>query len=213
MADGGRMRTITIASAKGGSGKSTIASALAVRACVETPKVAIMDLNFDQGSLTQWWSVRGEPEAPRLALNIENIPRDVRTLASAYDWLFIDTPPADMDLIEQAVAVADAVVIPVRSGFFDVIAVQSVIEMCNEHNRPFAFALNAVDARFKVLTKQTIAALVELGPMFATQISYRQPYIQALVIGKTGPEVEKALKPEIDGLWSEVKRLAERRAR
>jgi len=45
--------------------------------------------------------------------------------------------------------------------------------------------------------------------MFATQIGYRQHYISALVIGKTGPELEKALRPEIDGLWSEVRRLAE----
>ena len=114
-----------------------------------------------------------------------------------------------MDLIEQAIMVSDAVVVPVRSGLFDVIAVQSVIEMCRQHRRPFAFVLNAVDNRFKVLTKQTVVALADLGPMFATRISYRQQYIQALVIGKTGPEFEKDLRPEIDGLWSEVKRLAE----
>lgn len=203
------MKTVTIASAKGGSGKSTITSALAVRASQETLQVAMMDLNFDQGSLTQWWIVRGQPMAPRLASNVENIPRDVKTLATEFDWLFIDTPPADMDLIEQAIAVADAVVVPVRSGFFDVIAVQSVIEMCRDHHRPFAFALNAVDGRYKTLTKQTVAALGDLGPMFATHMSYRSQYIQALVIGKTGPEIEKELRPEIDKLWSEVKQLAE----
>jgi chromosome partitioning protein len=203
------MKTIAIASAKGGSGKSTITAALAVQACQDGSKVAMMDLNFDQGSLTQWWRVRGEPSAPALALNIENIPRDVRTLASAYTWLFIDTPPADMDLIEQSIAVADAVVVPVRSGFFDVLAVQSVIEMVREHRKPFAFALNAVDSRFKTLTKQTVMALADFGPMFATQIGYRQPYISALVIGKTGAELEKTLRPEIGSLWVEVKRLAE----
>jgi chromosome partitioning protein len=203
------MKTVTIASAKGGSGKSTITAALAVRVCQDTKQVAMMDLNFDQGSLSQWWHVRGQPSAPALALNVENIPRDVQTLARAYDWLFIDTPPADMDLVEQAIAVADAVVIPVRSGFFDVIGVQSVIEMARQRRKPFAFALNAVDSRFKTLTKQTVTALADFGPMFATQISYRQPYIQALVIGKTGPELEKELRPEIDSLWSEVKRLAE----
>src|SRR5579864_1200728 len=108
------MKTIAIASAKGGSGKSSIAAALAVRACQDTPKVAMMDLNLDQGSLTQWWTVRGSPDVPGLAVNIENVPRDVKTLATAYDWLFIDTPPAEMDLIEQAIAVADAVLVPVR---------------------------------------------------------------------------------------------------
>lgn len=203
------MRTITVASAKGGSGKSTLTSALAVRACQDTKQVAMMDLNFDQASLTQWWVMRGQPATPFLALNVENIPRAVKALAGAYDWLFIDTPPADMDIIEQAIAVADAVVIPVRPGVFDVLAARPVIEMCRERRKPFAFTLNAVEGRFKTVTKQTIAALVELGPISATQISCKQSYILALVAGKTGQEVEKAIRPEIEALWGEVKHLAE----
>jgi MinD-like ATPase involved in chromosome partitioning or flagellar assembly len=60
------MKTITVASAKGGTGKSTITALLAARASQDTPRVAMMDLNFDQGSLTQWWSMRGEPDSPKL---------------------------------------------------------------------------------------------------------------------------------------------------
>ena len=113
-----------------------------------------------------------------------------------------------MDLIEQAIAVSDAVVIPVRAGFFDVIAVQSVVEMCTARRKPFATLLNAVDGQHKIVNRQAIVALEALGPMFSTQIGCRQPYIQALVIGKTGPELDRKLRPEIDSLWSEVKRLA-----
>ena len=133
----------------------------------------------------------------------------MRALATKFDWLLIDTPPADLDLIEQAIAVADAIVIPVRSGVFDALAVQSVIEMCRERRKPFAFVLNAVDGHWKDLTAQTIAALADLGPIFAQQVSYRKLYVAALVAGKTGPEVEKGLRAEISALWLEVKRLAE----
>jgi chromosome partitioning protein len=205
------MKTITIASTKGGSGKSTIISALAVRATQETPKVAMMDLNFDQGSLTQWWHVRGKPQSPFLVQNVESIPRDVRVIAAmGYEWLLIDSPPTGMDLVEQAVAVADAVIVPVRPGFFDVIAVQTVTWMCRQHRKPFAFVLSAVDGRYKTLTKQTLAALSDLGPVLKTQINYRRPWIAALVIGKTGPELDKDLRPEIGALWGEVKNLAEK---
>jgi len=203
------MKTIAIASAKGGSGKSTLTSALAVRACQDTKQVAMMDLNFDQGSLSQWWEVRGSPAAPHLVPDIENLPRDARRLAPAWEWLLIDTPPAEMDVIEQSIAISDAIVIPVRPGFFDVIAVQSVIEMCTGRRKPFATLLNAVDGQHKIVSKQAATALEALGPTFATQISYRQSYIQALVIGKTGPELDKKVRPEIDALWAEVKRLAE----
>ncbi len=205
------MKTITVASTKGGSGKSTIVSALAVRAAQETPKIAMMDLNFDQGSLTQWWQLRGKPQTPFLAQNVENIPGDIRVIAAMdYEWLFIDSPPTGMDLIEQAVAVADAVIVPVRPGFFDVIAVQTVTWMCRKHRKPFAFVLSAVDGRYKVLTKQTLAALAGLGPVLKTQIGYRRQWIAALVIGRTGPEIDKELRPEIDALLGEVKGLAEK---
>jgi chromosome partitioning protein len=206
------MKTVTLASAKGGSGKSTLTSALAVRSCQDALKPAMMDLNFDQASLGQWWTIRGKPKAPQLARNVENIPRDVRTLATAYDWLFIDTPPAEMDLIEQAVAVADVVLIPIRCGFFDVLAVQTVIEMCRSHRRTFALVLNAVDNRFDTLTTQTLVAIDGLGRVLNSRVSYRQNFIKALAIGKTGPEIDRALKPEIDALWAEVKELAEKGA-
>ncbi len=206
------MKTVTLASAKGGSGKSTLTSALAVRACQDALKTAMVDLNFDQASLGQWWTIRGKPEAPQLARNVENIPRDVRTLATAYDWLFIDTPPAEMDLIEQAVAVADVVLVPIRCGFFDVLAVQTVIEMCRSHRRTFALVLNAVDNRFDTLTTQTLVAIDGLGPLLNSRVSYRQNFIKALAIGKTGPEIDRALKPETDALWNEVKALAEKGA-
>jgi chromosome partitioning protein len=208
------MKTITIASAKGGSGKSTIVSMLAVRAAQDTGNVGMIDLNPDQASLTHWWHIRnpsGLPMWPRLISDVEDIPRDVRAFAKAgFDWLFIDTPPADMDLIEQAIAISDAVLIPVRTSFFDVIAVQAVLDMCRDQKKPFAFVLSAVDVRFKKSTTQAILALKKLGPVLQTAVSHRQPYLQALVIGRTGPELDKGLRPEIDALWSEVKQLVEK---
>jgi chromosome partitioning protein len=206
------MKTVTVASAKGGTGKSTITALLAVRASQDTPRVAMMDLNFDQGSLTQWWGMRGEPDSPKLIDedDIEKIPRDVKKLAAAYDWLFIDTPPLDMDVIEQAIAVADAVVIPVKAGFFDIMASQSVVEMCQERRKPFSLLLNAMDVKFKVLMRQAKVAFVDIGPLFATQIDHRLPYIQALSKGKTGAEIDKSAREEVDGLWAEIKRLAEK---
>ena len=68
------MKTITIASAKGGSGKSTITAALAVRACQDTKQVAMMDLNFDQGSLTQWWQLAGRTGGAAAGLECREYP-------------------------------------------------------------------------------------------------------------------------------------------
>lgn len=203
------MKTIAVAAAKGGSGKSTIASALSARASKESLCVAMMDLNPDQGNLTHWWMLRGQPMNPRLITDTENIPEDVAVLKAAkFDWLILDSPPVEMDLIEQAVAVSDFVLIPIRTSLFDVSAIDAVVAMCKTHGKAFAFVLSAVNSKFKKLTDQTVTALVKEGPLLAARISYRKPYIEALMAGRTGPEICKELVPEIDALWAEVKRHA-----
>ncbi len=58
------MKVVTIAAPKGGSAKTTTAALLAVRATQDGQNVCLMDLNTDQGNLTQWWVSRGEPFNP-----------------------------------------------------------------------------------------------------------------------------------------------------
>ena len=203
------MKTIAVASAKGGTGKTTLTSALAMRAADDFQAVGMLDLNHDQASLSQWNATRGELLNPKLIPLPDNLTKDVRKLASELNWLFIDTPPVEMDLIEASVMLSDAVIVPVRCGFFDVMAVDVVAEMARERRKPFAFVLNAVDHRFKTILKQTLLALSDIGPVFKTQISCRQAYVQALVGGKTGPQIAADLKGEIDGVWREVQELVE----
>jgi chromosome partitioning protein len=203
------MKTITIAAAKGGTTKTTIALSLAARACQESARVAMFDLNGDQGDLTKWWMLRGEPMNPRI-IEVEKISEDVEVLrAEKFDWLIIDTPPLDLDVIETAIMKSDAVVVPCRPGFFDIDAVTPIVEMCKRRKKPYSFLLSAVDSKMPKLTEAALSALVSDGPIFATRIRYLQPYIQSIMRGKTAAEIDKTCQPEIDNLWQEVKRLAE----
>ena len=203
------MRVITTALPKGGSGKTTCVTALAARAAKDSKRVAMIDLNADQGNLSQWWIVRGEPKNPRLFADPGNLKEDIALLRKdGWDWLFIDTPPSGMRLIEMAVLVADAVIIPVRASIFDVACINAILEMCRDHRKPYSFLRAAVDNRFKNLNREALAQLTHRGPVFGTSMSYRLAWINALTIGKTGPEIDKGLIPEIDALWSEVQRLA-----
>jgi MinD-like ATPase involved in chromosome partitioning or flagellar assembly len=55
------MRTIAVASSKGGVGKTTLACCLAWRASLESGPVAAIDLNRDQGNFEQWAGLRDKP--------------------------------------------------------------------------------------------------------------------------------------------------------
>jgi len=204
------MQVITIASPKGGVGKSTIAAALAAHAASRLRrKVAILDLNVDQGSLTQWHVLRGEPANPYLVPDVSDIEDDVGVLRKAkqHDIAIIDTTPLDLDIIEAAVKVSDVVLIPVRTSILDIGAVDPVVEMCTSRRKPFGFVLSAVDSKFKALTNTAVTSLAGLGPVLDSRISYRLPWINAMTVGKSGPEIDKDLAPEIEGLWAETQRL------
>jgi chromosome partitioning protein len=209
------MKVITIASGKGGSCKTTVTATLAVRAAKESDRVAMMDLNEDQGSLTDWWIIRRRPKNPIL-IEVEDVAQDIAALREdGYEWLFLDTPPFRIDLIEAAVAVADLVVIPVRPSLMDISATRAVTSLCRKYRKPFAFLLAGVVTTMKKQIEQTKHALAREakpgGSVMAQMMTHRAPYIEAMNYGKSAEEVDKSFKSEVDNIWAEVQQLVEPR--
>lgn len=213
-------KTIVIAASKGGVGKSTIATALAVRAAAECPKVALLDFEA-QASASLWHRLRGSPQNPALAKVSNDIARDIDKLrALGFRWIIVDTPPDDMDTIDRAVEAADFVLIPTRVGLFDLAGIQAVIGSCQEYSKPFAFVLNGTNPEepgWSRLIKSAADALKQLGPVLPKTIRERAAYISALNNGKSGPEsADKrqaaAASTEVDAMWQSVKRLCGRKA-
>ncbi len=205
------MKVLTIASAKGGSGKSTLAGALAVRLCQESPRAAMIDLNYDQGSLTDWHALRrkaGLSPLPHIDADAgASLEERIAALGRDYDWAFIDTPPMDLPLIEDAIALADFVLAPTRCGFFDMAAANTIVSMCRRHATAFGFVINCADAKHAIVLKQTVTAIRGLEwPLLAAQVKYRQAWIQALSVGKTGAEINRDARFEIDELWAEIQK-------
>lgn len=202
------MRTITVASAKGGSTKSSTVLALAARASQEFGRVAMIDLNADQGTLTEWWKLRGRRINPYLLPEVTELATDLKVLADAGTNLcLIDTPPMDMALIELAVSVADAVIIPVIPSYFDTSAVDCVVEMCRRLGKDYAFLFNAYDGRkiFDEVNAKAKAALTGRGDILEHHISYSPKYRLAAEDGKSGAERDTALAKEMDLVWEDVK--------
>ncbi len=109
------MNVITLASRKGGSGKSTLTAHLAAFAQKLGKRCLILDAD-PQGSLTLWHSMRGDRQPP-----LENAARGIdRLLAHAMidgvEWVFIDTAPTLWVVVQEAIRAATLVVIPVWSG-------------------------------------------------------------------------------------------------
>lgn len=206
-------RVVALASTKGGTGKTTLTAALAVRAAQDGHRVAIID-NDGQGSLGYWWELRRKPTNPRLfdvSCSAEGL---ALIIADGWDWVFIDSPPAVMEHIEEAIAVADLVLVPVRPSAIDLDAIDRLTRRggagqspgrLRELGKPFAFVLNQVEPGSKLATSAA-QALREEGQLLEPAISMRQTYLRAMNLGKTGPEMPQgeSCAAEIDRLWAEV---------
>ncbi len=121
-----RARVIVVGNEKGGAGKSTVATHLAVALLHEGARVAVVDIDRRQRSTEHffrnrlaWSAAQGADLAhPRLI----DVPSEV-ALAQArtaeVHFLIVDTPGADTDLSRAAHRAADLIVTPMNDSFVD----------------------------------------------------------------------------------------------
>lgn len=201
------MRVVALAASKGGVGKSTLTAALAVRASLDGTRVAIVDQD-PQLSLSSWWDRRGGPDNPQLFDEVESSVDEIEYIAGqGYEWLFIDTPPSQIDRMESVIACSDFVLIPTRVGIMDIEAVRITEELCEQHRRPFAFVLNMVSPGAKATAAAAGFLRSHRRTLLEPYVTFRQSHINAMFDGKTASEVRDATaKKEIDELWTSIQK-------
>ena len=207
------MNVITLASRKGGAGKSTLTAHLSAHAQAQDARCLVIDAD-PQGSLTLWQSLRrdGEP-------HLQNATRGIdRALAFAmvegYDWVFIDTAPTMWLVVQEAIRAATLVVVPARPGFFDLNAVLETVKTARALNKPYAVVLNAAPAKRDDKEAPVVASArafldAHAIPIWWGQVSQRAGYSLTLAAGASASELatdNAAAAAEIAGLWSSIEK-------
>jgi chromosome partitioning protein len=212
------MNVITLASRKGGVGKSTLTAHLAGYAHLMGYRAMVVDAD-PQGSLTLWHSMRANLRADGLAL--QNAAQGVnRIIASAqiagYEWVFIDTAPTTWVVVQEAIRAATLVLIPVRPGFFDLAAVRETVATARDLGKPYAVVINAAPVKREDKEAPAVtmsrAQFDELAiPVWSGQISQRAGFLVSLAAGASAGEIDgdSACKTEMARLWSAVERSVE----
>lgn len=201
------MKTIVLASQKGGAGKTTLAAHLAVAAERDGAGPCVLIDTDPQASLSDWWNGR-EAETPAFApATLKELPAKLEALAKAgYAFAFIDTPPAITESIRAVVALADFVLIPTRPSPHDLRAVGRTVELAANAARAFAFAVTQAKPNTR-LTVQAVAALSEHGIVAPAVIHDRVDYAASMIDGRTVLEVDPRGRSaaEVVELWVFVK--------
>jgi chromosome partitioning protein len=200
------MHILTIASQKGGAGKTTLSAHLAVEAeRAGAGPVAVVDTD-PQGSLADWWNQRAA-ETPRFAaVEIPRLPAHMTTLQrQGVNLVVIDTPPAFVDTIKAVIAVADLVLIPARPSPHDLRAVAVIVEMAEQLHKPFCFVVNGATPR-TVIALEAVQALAQHGPVAPVIVHQRIDFAASMIDGHTASEASTHSRSaeEITSLWQYV---------
>lgn len=200
------MRTIVVASQKGGVGKTTIAGHLGVMAEQSgAGPVALIDTD-PQGSLAAWWNER-KAEAPLFAqVEIARLSEHLQALAKAGVKLaIIDTPPAVTEMIRQVLRAADLVVIPTRPSPHDLRAVGSTVELVEGAGKRMIFVINGAAPRARIAGEAAVA-LSQHGTVAPVTLYQRTDFASSMIDGRTVQELDPKSRSadEVGDLWKYV---------
>ena len=220
------MKTIALVQLKGGTGKSTIATNLAV-GLSKHGKTVLIDGDPPQYSSASWFAVRHQgaedPEDLTCVMSDEPENGDGRNLLSqiaelknqGVDFVVIDCAPRLAMTSRVALLTSDLALIPLGSSFTDVWATQDALPLIKEalaDDVNPTLKIRAVWSRFKSGTKMASKMEQDLSSIFPfqvmqTKLNDRIAYAEAFGLGLTVSELSsasKSSKEEVHQLITEV---------
>jgi chromosome partitioning protein len=161
------MPTVSLVHTKGGVAKTTSAVYLATAAHRRGLDVALIDAD-PQGSALEWAAAAGDDPLPFPVMPARR-PLDI---GEAQELTIVDTPPGTAQVIQEAIELADLVVVPTGASPLDVRRVWPTLEITA--HRPTAVLLTGVDLRTR-LADEVKALLENEGvPVIGTRIVRRE---------------------------------------
>lgn len=206
------MRVWAFVSQKGGSGKSTLSTQLAVHAVECGEKVLILDMD-PQGSAETWHQKRGTDRHPgALRIRPENLQSVLGKSGEFFTLIMIDTVPhTDKDAL-VAIRAANLIICPTQPSLFDLVSLGETATLLS-HADAKTRAICVVNALppgkgEAAIYAESAAVVNEYGLALAKQyICHRRAYVTSTNEGRgvteMGGDAKKAAD-EIKRLWLEL---------
>ena len=125
------MPILSVVALKGGVGKSTLVTAIAVELSQRHNKVLIADTD-PQGTAVCWGAILGADSLAVVPWPNPNYRDGFTKRAKEYDWTIIDTPPHAGPIMRAALVIADLALLPTVPGAADAWALGETIAVFQE---------------------------------------------------------------------------------
>ena len=184
------MKVLAVLSQKGGVGKTTLATCLAVAAEQAGERAAIIDID-PQATASFWQDVRSAETPAVVSVQPIRLGAMIKACADAgTDLVIIDGAAVARDVTFEAAKHADFVLVPTKTAVFDTMSMTHTLEVVREQKKPFAVVLTFVPPQGQE-TGDAIAAIEELGAAVCpVMIGNRKAFFRAQGAGQAVQEFE-----------------------
>ena len=208
------LRTIAVVALKGGSGKTTIATHLAIAAHRRGIDTLLVDTDPQQSSGEIMAHRTGDGPDYMVEPGAKLLSVQFAAVGLRKQLLVIDTPAGALDDVSEAIVLADHAVMVVRPTLLDLAALARTVAIVRRLNKPATVVVNqAPPARGGVespLVKRALRALDYMRlPVAPVIVRSRAVYQTALETGRSAEEAgDPAAAQEIEALWAYIDQAA-----
>ena len=201
---------ITVATMKGGSGKSTVASCLAVHWHLQGRRPTIIDADPQRSIARLATRERALGGVSVMEDTTEDAWKTARRLSAAGAPVIIDTPGFRSATTLGCIAITDLLLVPVKPSPFDVDRMLDTLDVLLKVERPVFRCLLTQTTRDSVIARHVRSELTEVGlPLLRSEMMNRVAYPEAALWGATPSLIDRAgpaardiaaIVEEIDGI-------------
>ena len=184
---------ITVATMKGGSGKSTIASCLAVHWHLQGRRPTIIDADPQRSIARLATRERALGGVSVMEDTTEDAWKTARRLSAAGAPVIIDTPGFRSVTTLACIAITDFLLVPVKPSPFDVDRMLDTLDVLLKVERPVFRCLLTQTTRDSVIARHVRSELTEVGlPLLRSEMMNRVAYPEAALWGATPSLIDRA---------------------
>lgn len=197
------MKTVAILSRKGGTGKTTIATNLAIAAEKAGHTTALIDLD-PQASAAKWGDSRNGDTPAVISTHSERLPKILQlAVDNGATFAILDTAPHTEASALDAARAAEMVVIPCKPALIDLQAIGSTIDVIRLAKTPARIVFNSVPSRGDLTAQAREAVGTYDVPCAPCELGHRIAYVHAYNAGLATQEFEPSGKAsrEVQALY------------